>query len=74
MIKVGKQSLSLSISETQISPKGRPFRISMIKRGKESKWIGSQLKNDWIYTFKYLDGSGYFSFRFTYDNKFLEKL
>ena len=48
--------------ETQVGKKGKPFRHSGTSKDttKPENWIGGEIKYCWIYTFKYLDGSGSF--------------
>jgi hypothetical protein len=64
-------------SETQISPSGRPFRLSAIEKNLKvpEKWIDKILKNHWIYTFRFLDEQeGFISFEFDYNNNFVKKI
>jgi hypothetical protein len=70
------QYLNLNF-ETQISPSGRPIRLSAISKNLQvpEKWINNTIKWHWIYTFRYLDKQdGFVSFEFDYNDKFLQKL
>jgi hypothetical protein len=60
----------------QISPLGRQFRYSGIKKDlkKPSKWINGMECWCWIYKFRYLDTDEFFGFYFTYENKFSHKI
>lgn len=60
--------------EIQLSPQGRPIRLSGIsKNGKLSeKWINGGYKSHWIYTFRFIDDlDGFISFEFDYYDKFV---
>lgn len=60
--------------EPQLSPQGRPIRLSGIsKNGKLSeKWVNSGYKSHWIYTFRFIDDlDGFISFEFDYYDKFV---
>ena len=76
-IFLNKIKLNLDISETQISPNGRPIRLSAISKNLKvpQKYINGSYKYHWIYTFIYLDEQGgLVSFEFDYNDKFLHKL
>ncbi len=67
--------------EEQLSPNGRPLRLSGIAKNATlaPKWIEINkkptLKYHWIYTFRYLDKQdGFVSFEFDFNDKFLHKL
>ena len=47
--------------EPSISPKGRLYRLSAIKKGSVEKWVNGILKFNWYYKFKYLDDNSYFT-------------
>ena len=75
-ISLNKIKLNLNF-ETQISPSGRPIRLSAISKNLQvpAKWINNTIKWHWIYTFRYLDKEdGFVSFEFDYNDKFLHKL
>ncbi len=75
-ISLNKIKLNLNF-ETQISPSGRPIRLSAISKNLQvpEKWINNTIKWHWIYTFRYLDKEdGFVSFEFDYNDKFLHKL
>lgn len=60
--------------EQQISPQGRPIRLSGISKNLKvpEKWINKVLKNYYIYSFKFLDEKGGFiSFEFDYYDNFV---
>jgi hypothetical protein len=61
--------------EIQEGKLGKPFRFSGLEKNlqKPSKWINGVEKWHWIYTFKYLDGSGFFSIEIDYYDKFVCK-
>ena len=76
-ISLNKIKLNLDISEIQISPNGRPIRLSGISKNLQvpEKWINNTIKWHWIYTFRYLDEQdGFVSFEFDYLDNFLHKL
>lgn len=55
--------------EPQLSPNGRPIRLSGIAKNLKlsEKYIDGSYKNHWIYTFRYLDDiDGFVSFEFDY--------
>lgn len=55
--------------ETQISPNGRPIRLSGIGKNLKlpEKYIDGSYKNHWIYTFRFIDSlDGFISFEFDY--------
>ena len=63
--------------ETQVSPNGRPFRLSGTSKNLQqpSKWIDRVERWHWIHHFKYLDEQGgFFSFEFDYNDKLIGKL
>ena len=71
------QYLNLNAFETQVSPSGRPIRLSAISKNLQvpAKWVDKVLKYHWIYTFRYLDKQdGFVSFEFDYLDNFLQKL
>jgi len=75
-ISLNKIKLNLNF-ETQISPSGRPIRLSGISKNLQvpEKWINKTIKWHWIYTFRYLDKEdGFVSFEFDYNDNFLHKL
>ncbi|HRH58440.1 MAG TPA: hypothetical protein PLS10_12370 [Chitinophagales bacterium] len=75
-ISLNKIKLNLNF-ETQISPSGRPIRLSAISKNLQvpEKWINNTIKWHWIYTFRYLDKyDGFVSFEFDYLDNFLRKL
>lgn len=47
--------------EPSLSPKGRPYRLSAIKKGNVEKWVGGVLHSNWYYCFKYLDDNTFFT-------------
>ena len=64
--------------ETQTSPNGRPIRLSGICKNAKlaEKWVEinnkNELRNHWIYTFRYLDAvDGFISFEFDYYGNFV---
>jgi len=76
MIQISKNIKLYLTFEQQISPNGRPIRLSGIAKNLQvaEKFIEKSFKNHWIYTFKYLDAYDEFvSFEFDYNNKFLHK-
>ena len=75
-ISLNKIKLNLNF-ETQISPSGRPIRLSAISKNLQvpAKWINNTIKWHWIYTFRYLDKEdGFVSFEYDYNNNFLHKI
>jgi hypothetical protein len=79
-IFLNKIKLNLNF-ETQLSPSGRPIRLSAISKNLKvpAKWVKENNKNvlkyHWIYTFRYIDDQdGFVSFEFDYNDKFLQKL
>ena len=75
-ILLNKIKLNLNF-ETQISPSGRPIRLSAISKNLQvpQKYINGSYKYHWIYTFRYLDKEDRFvSFEFDYLDNFLHKL
>ena len=66
--------------EEQLSPQGRPIRLSGIAKNLKmpEKWVENsetkknELKNHWIYTFRFIDSlDGFISFEFDYYGKFV---
>jgi hypothetical protein len=60
--------------ETQLSPQGRPIRLSSISKNLKvpEQWIDKVLKNHWVYTFRFIDElDGFISFEFDYYDKFV---
>lgn len=75
-ILIGNHKINLNF-ETQISKNGRPFRLSGISlvTTKPAVWINKILTHGTIYTFRYLDvDNEFFSFEFSPDNKFIQKI
>lgn len=73
-IKIGKNYFEYSLKE-QISPLGRPFRMSGISLNGDVKYINRKPCYSWTYTFKYLDEKGGFvSFMFDYNNQFVKMI
>ena len=75
-IFLNKIKLNLNF-ETQISPNGRPIRLSAISKNLQvpQKYINGSYKYHWIYTFIYLDEQGgLVSFEYDYNDNFLHKL
>ncbi len=75
-IKIKYFKLNLNFEE-QMSPNGRPLRLSGIAKNATlpEKFLNGKYKNHWIYTFRYLDEQdGFVSFEFDYNEKFLQKL
>jgi hypothetical protein len=74
MIQISNNiKLHLTFDE-QISPNGRPIRLSGIAKNLQvpEKFINKSFKNHWIYTFRFLDKDDEFiSFEFDYNNKFV---
>jgi len=73
-IKINPETTIELNFETQISKLGRPFRLSGTKKKLQlpEKWIGKDLKNHWIHSFKYLDErSGFFEVEIDYNDKFI---
>lgn len=75
-ITIGKNKLSLSPNDIQVSPLGREFRISgiSIDYSKEPKWINGNARHCTTYTFVYLDKKELFSFYFDEYDKFVKKI
>ena len=76
MVTLHKVNLNLNF-EPQISPSGRPIRLSGITKNATlpEKFLNGKYRNHWIYTFRYLDEQdGFVSFEFDYNDKFLHKL
>ena len=74
---INKTKIYLDPINEQISPLGRPFRLSGIAKDatKEPKFLQGMWMWCWIYTFRYTDEQdGFFSFYFEYNNKFSHKL
>lgn len=59
--------------EPSLSPKGRPYRLSEIKKGTTEKWVGGVLKCNWYYKFKYLDDNTYFTLSVDQKNNIISK-
>ena len=58
----------------QLSPQGRPIRLSGIAKNLKmpEKFIEKSYKNHWIYTFRFVDAlDGFISFEFDYYGKFV---
>lgn len=68
--------LNLNFDE-QLSPQGRPIRLSGIAKNIKipEKWVKENnkniLKNHWIYTFRYIGTDNFISFEFDYYGDFL---
>jgi hypothetical protein len=75
-ILIGKTKLNLNF-EPQLSPNGRPLRLSGISLAttKPPIWIDKVLTHGTVYTFRYLDQQGGFvAFEFDANNKFIGKV
>lgn len=79
-IKIKDFKLNLNFEE-QTSLNGRTIRLSGISKNlqKAPVWIDingkSNLKYNWIYTFRYMDEQdGFVSFEYDFNDKFLCKL
>lgn len=75
-IKIKDTKINLNF-ETQVSPNGRPFRLSSTKKNLQqpSKWVDRVERWYWIYEFKYLDEQGgFFAFEYDYNDKLIGKL
>jgi len=72
-IKINSETYIFLNFETQISKLGRPFRLSGTRKNLQlpEKWIGKDLKNHWIYSFKYLDDFSFFEVEIDYNDKFI---
>ena len=73
-IKINSETYIFLNFETQISKLGRPFRLSGTKKNLQlsEKWIGKDLKNHWIHSFKYLyEKGGFFEIEIDYFDKFI---
>jgi hypothetical protein len=59
--------------EEQLSPQGRPIRLSGISKNLKmpEKYVDKSYKNHWIYTFRYLGTDSFISFEFDYYGKFV---
>lgn len=62
-------------SSTQYSIKGRPFRHSATELVGVQKWINGVLKQEVIYTFRYLDvDNEFFAFKYGYYGELIKKV
>ena len=60
--------------EEQLSPQGRPIRLSGISKNLKmpEKYVDKFYKHHWIYTFRFIDSAdGFISFEFDYYGKFV---
>ena len=75
-ITVSKIKIILDTINEQISPLGRPFRLSgiSIDYSKPSKYINNNARHCTTYTFIYLDTQELFSFYFDEYDKFVNKI
>tara|TARA_R110000787_G_scaffold13633_2_gene42685 strand:+ start:3282 stop:3533 length:252 start_codon:yes stop_codon:yes gene_type:complete len=53
------QQLNIKVNtfDYQEGKLGKPFKLSSIKKGEESKWLNGDFRSDWYYIFKYDDGT-----------------
>lgn len=74
-INIKNTELSLLPNVIQISPLGRPFRLSgiCILSNLEAKYINGMYLHSTIYTFIYLDVAEFFNFEFDAFGKFIRK-
>ena len=73
ILNIKGTEVPLSFKES-ISPNGRPFRLSGIKKNSDAKFINRVEKWQWIYTFIYTDDGSFFGFEIGYNDEFIRKL
>jgi hypothetical protein len=81
-ITIKEQNYDIQILKLNFEPQiynkdKRNIRLSGIAKNAKlsEKWVNGKYKNNWIYTFRYLDEQdGFVSFEFDYNDKFLHKL
>jgi len=58
--------------EPQVTPQGHEVRLSGIAKNLKipEKWVNKELRNHWIYTFRYIGTDKFISFEFDYNDKF----
>ena len=66
--------LKLNSFEVQEFTQGKPFRLSMIIKGENKKWVGIIEVSDWYYVFKYLKTKTFFCLYYDNSNKYVRKL
>jgi hypothetical protein len=74
-IKINSETYIFLNFEIQISKLGREFRLSGTRKNLQlpEKWVGKDLKNHWIHSFKYLDeNGGFFEIEIDYFDNFLK--
>lgn len=60
--------------DVQVGNQKREFTYLATIRGKDSKWVGRELKNDWVYIFRYIDDRSLFGIHLGFNNEFISKL
>jgi len=66
--------LKLNSFEVQEFTKGKPFKLSMVVKGKNQKWIGDTEVFDWYYIFKYIKTKELFCLYYDTSQKYVRKL
>ena len=58
--------------EPQLTPQGHEVRLSGISKNLKlpDKWVNKELKNHWIFTFRYIGTDNFISFEFDYNDNF----
>jgi len=68
---IGSATLNLNF-QPQVTPQGHEVRLSGIAKNLKmpEKWVNKELKNHWIYTFRYIGTDKFISFEFDYNDNF----
>lgn len=66
--------LKLDSFEVQEFTKGKPFKLSMVIKGKNQKFVGNTEVYDWYYVFKYINTKELFCLYYDTSQKYVRKL
>jgi hypothetical protein len=71
-IKLKNQTIKINF-DTQLTPKGRPFRLSGLEKITDQFKIVEKVQRwNWIYTFKMLDDNSFFGVKIGFNNEFIQ--
>ena len=73
MKTLNQLNIKVNTFDYQEGKLGKPFKLSSIKKGKESKWLNGDFRSDWYYIFKYDDGN-LFAVHEGFGGEFIAKL
>ena len=73
-LKIKDFILILDPNITQLSKNGEEIKYTGCRKNLQmpEKWIDKDIKNHYIFRFKYLNGNGFVNFEFDYFDKFFK--